>query len=97
MKGKNSNGIVPLSIKEIFSKLNDPLISKPIIKVSYSEIYNETVNDLIEPSNKNLEIRENLNKGVFVNNLTEILANNCDKAIQLLNKGENNRIIAETN
>ena len=96
MKGKNSNGIVPLSIKEIFSKLNDPLISKPIIKVSYSEIYNETVNDLIEPSNKNLEIRENLNKGVFVNNLTEILANNCDKAIQLLNKGENNRIIAET-
>ena len=96
MKGKNSNGIVPLSIKEIFSKLNDPSINKPIIKVSYSEIYNETVNDLIEPSNKNLEIRESLNKGVFVNNLTEILANNCDKAIQLLNKGENNRIIAET-
>ena len=96
MKGKNLNGIVPLSIKEIFSKLNDPLIIKPIIKVSYTEIYNETVNDLIEPSNKNLEIRESLNKGVFVNNLTEILVNNSEKAIQLLNKGENNKIIAET-
>ncbi len=49
------------------------------------------MNDLIEPSNKNLEIRESLNKRVFVNNLTEILINNSDKAIQLLNKGENNK------
>ena len=95
---KLNEGLIPLSIKEIFNSLNnkDSSITKYIIKVSYTEIYNETVNDLIDPSKKNLEIRESGNKGIFVNNLSEITVNNVDKAMQLLNKGESNRIIAET-
>ena len=99
MKGEKSNeGLIPLSIKEIFNSLNnkESSISKYLVKVSYIEIYNETVNDLIDPSKKNLEIRESGNKGIFVNNLSEISVNNLEKAMQLLNKGESNRIIAET-
>ena len=100
MKGepKTNEGLIPLSIKEIFNSLNnkESSISKYLVKVSYIEIYNETVNDLIDPSNKNLEIRESGNKGIFVNNLSEISVNNLEKAMQLLNKGESNRIIAET-
>ena len=42
-----------------------------------------------------MEIRESP-RGIFVNNLSEITVTNIDKAMQLLNKGENNRIIAET-
>ena len=56
MKGepKNNEGLIPLSIKEIFNSLNnkDSLITKYVVKVSYSEIYNETVNDLIDSSKK---------------------------------------------
>ena len=100
MKGdtKNNEGLIPLSIKEIFNSLNskDSSITKYIVKVSYSEIYNETVNDLIDCSKKNLEIRESASKGIFVNNLSEITVTNVEKAMQLLNKGESNRIIAET-
>jgi len=100
MKGepKTNEGLIPLSIKEIFNALNnkESSISKYLVKVSYIEIYNETVNDLIDPSKKNLEIRESGNKGIFVNNLSEITVNNLEKAMQLLNKGESNRIIAET-
>ena len=100
MKGepKSNEGLIPLSIKEIFNSLNnkESSISKYLVKVSYIEIYNETVNDLIDPSKKNLEIRESGNKGIFVNNLSEISVNNLEKAMQLLNKGESNRIIAET-
>lgn len=98
MKGKGTtlNGIIPLSIKDIFSKLTDPSIITSSVKVSYAEIYNETVNDLINSSKKNLEIRESVAKGVFVNNLTEVVVNNYEKVIQLLNTGENNRIFAET-
>ena len=100
MKGdtKNNEGLIPLSIKEIFNSLNskDSSITKYIVKVSYSEIYNETVNDLIDSSKKNLEIRESAPKGIFVNNLSEITVTNVEKAMQLLNKGESNRIIAET-
>jgi len=100
MKGepKSNEGLIPLSIKEIFNSLNnkESFITKYLVKVSYIEIYNETVNDLIDPSKKNLEIRESGNKGIFVNNLSEISVNNLEKAMQLLNKGESNRIIAET-
>ena len=96
MKGKSLNGIIPLSIKELFSKISNEEIQKSIMKISYCEIYNETVNDLIDSSKKNLEIRESYNKGVMVNNLTEIIAENYEKVIQLLNTGENNRVIAET-
>ena len=100
MKGepKNNEGLIPLSIKEIFNSLNnkDSSITKSVVKVSYSEIYNETVNDLIDSTKKNLEIRESAPKGIFVNNLSEITVTNAEKAMQLLNKGETNRIIAET-
>lgn len=98
MKGKadSLNGIIPLSIKEIFSKLNEDSITKSSIRVSYVEIYNETVNDLIDSSKKNLEIRESLARGIFVNNVTEISVTNFDKVFQLLNIGENNRSFAET-
>ena len=100
MKGdpKNNEGLIPLSIKEIFNSLNnkDSSITKSVVKVSYSEIYNETVNDLIDSTKKNLEIRESAVKGIFVNNLSEITVTNVEKAMQLLNKGETNRIIAET-
>ena len=99
MKGESklNEGLIPLSIREIFNSLNssESNIIKSIVKVSYSEIYNETVNDLIDTSKKNLEIRESP-RGIFVNNLSEITVTNMEKAMQLLNKGENNRIIAET-
>jgi len=41
------------------------------MSVSYIEIYNESVNDLIEPNNKNLEVRESISAGIYINRLTE--------------------------
>ena len=98
MKGKNHNlnGIIPLSIKEIFAQLSDTTIVKYSVKISYVEIYNEKVNDLIDPIKKNLEIRQSVIKGVFVNNLTEVTVQNAEKAMDILNTGENHRIVAET-
>lgn len=37
----------------------------------YMEIYNESVNDLLNPAGKNLSIYEHPKKGVFVNGLAE--------------------------
>ena len=91
----HNEGVIPLSIKEIFSLIegND---MKSCIKVSYVEIYNEAINDLLDNSKKNLDIREGLNKEVFVNNLTEVKVCNSNDVMSLLKKGEDNRIVAET-
>lgn len=98
MRGTDKNpGIIPLAIKEIFRLLDeDKSITKYTLKASYLELYNEQVNDLLNANNKNLEIRESAQKGVFVNNLTEVVVTNTDKAMQLLKQGDSVRVIAET-
>jgi hypothetical protein len=40
------------------------------VSVSYLEIYNENVNDLLNSSKRNLEVRENKNGDVLVDGLT---------------------------
>ena len=54
MKGetKSNEGLIPLCIREIFNSLNssESNITKSLVKVSYAELYNETVNDLIDTS-----------------------------------------------
>ena len=41
------------------------------IKVSMIEIYMEKIRDLIDPSKTDLKVREERNKGVFIENVTE--------------------------
>jgi predicted nucleic acid-binding Zn-ribbon protein len=54
------------------------------------------VNDLLDSSKKNLEIRESLQKGIFISNVTEIPINSSDKAILLIEQGDCVKVIAET-
>ena len=45
---------------------------KFLISVSYLEIYNEIVKDLLNPSDKVLKIREHPNMGIYVEHLAEV-------------------------
>ena len=93
----DNEGIIPLTLKEIFDKINS---SKDIINskitVSFIEIYNESINDLLNSTKINLELRETSNKEVIVNNLTEIKIDTHEEALNLLLKGNESRIIAST-
>ena len=89
-------GIIPLSLNYIFmksSEADDIKISE--MKVSYLEIYNENVNDLLDTSKKNLEIREG-KKGIYVDSLTEIRVDTPEIAFNLVKQGDSNKIMAET-
>ena len=90
---KLNDGLVHLCIKEIFNIINSPesLITKSVIKISHVEIYNETVNDLLDANKKNLEIRDAF-RGAYISNLSEYTINNYEKAIQIINKGEKIKI-----
>lgn len=55
--GKENQGIIPLSLEYINQVTqHDPNI-KVQLKISYIEIYNEQVNDLLDSSKKNLAIQ----------------------------------------
>lgn len=59
MKGVNNNlGLIPLSIKEIFSRMYDRRLYAKV-SISYFEIYNENIIDLLsEDQLKYLDLRE---------------------------------------
>ncbi|KAL8195313.1 hypothetical protein R6Q57_025716 [Mikania cordata] len=66
-------------------------------KCSFLEIYNEQITDLLDPSSTNLQLREDVKKGVYVENLTEIEVHTVGDILRLLSRGSANRRVAATN
>ncbi|KAJ9558986.1 hypothetical protein OSB04_013600 [Centaurea solstitialis] len=60
-------------------------------RCSFLEIYNEQITDLLNPSQRNLHLREDAKTGVYVENLTEEFICNMKDVMQLLKKGLANR------
>ena len=97
MKGTiEEPGVIPLSLSELFEAIRLEQTRQFLVRVAYLEVYNETVNDLLDTSNQNLEIRENLERGTFVQGLTELPVASEDEALQLFLRGEANRKVGET-
>ena len=68
-----NKGLIPRAIEDIFKYIENNLNSDTtfIIRVTYLQIYNESIDDLLKPEKKNLSIRENNKKGLYVENLSE--------------------------
>ena len=100
MKGyEKEQGLIPLSVLEIFSAIKkDKRFNTHNfnISVSYLEIYNENVNDLIDPSNKNLDVRESISNGIYINKLTETQVDSFEEVMAIMEKGDEFRNIAST-
>ena len=93
----DSPGIMLMSFIEVFSRIEGlSRERKYSVKISYLEIYNEVVKDLISPSNAFLDIREDPEKGITVSGLTEIDASNPDQVIQCLRMGNKRRTCEPT-
>ena len=75
---------------------SQPMIGRNItVSVSYLEIYNESVNDLLDANKRNLEVRDHQGE-VIVENLTYKTVRSTRDIEQLLEVGEQVRIIAGT-
>uniref|UniRef100_A0A671DJ29 Kinesin motor domain-containing protein n=1 Tax=Rhinolophus ferrumequinum TaxID=59479 RepID=A0A671DJ29_RHIFE len=77
-----------------------PLPSSYRIKVSFLEIYNERVRDLLKQSDQKksytLRVREHPEMGPYVQGLSQHVVTNYKQVIQLLEEGIANRITAAT-
>lgn len=58
------------------------------MQVSYLEIYNEVINDLLAPESVNLKIREDQARGVYVDNLKEEVVVSPEQVMSLIAGGE---------
>ncbi|KAM6954033.1 centromere-associated protein E [Aplochiton taeniatus] len=91
-------GVIPLAMKDVFQAIKNLPKKEFLLRVSYMEIYNETVTDLLGDSTKRrpLEIREGSNKNVYVGDLTEEVVTSPEQALGWIRKGEKNRHYGET-
>lgn len=94
----NNNGMMQRSFNELFNRIDRMADSECIVTCSYFELYNEQIIDLLDrgKDKKTLNIRQDVKKGVFVENLTEESALNAEKLIDCLMTGMKNRHIGET-
>ena len=94
---ENSPGIIPHSLKEVFNYISETENREFLLRVSYMEIYNEVITDLLKPKHTNLKIHENAQKEVFVGDLTEQVVTSVEEIIHVMKLGERNRHFGCTN
>ncbi|ESQ29563.1 hypothetical protein EUTSA_v10023277mg [Eutrema salsugineum] len=98
MTGSESDpGIIRRSVRDVFDRIHLISDREFLIRVSYMEIYNEEINDLLAVENQRLQIHEHLERGVFVAGLKEEIVSDAEQILKLIDSGEVNRHFGETN
>ncbi|XP_014207511.1 kinesin-related protein 4 [Copidosoma floridanum] len=90
-------GVTPLAIDRMFDAITETCGREFLLRVSYLEIYNEKVNDLLDTSGMDLKLREDNNGLVQVLKSKEEIASSPDLIMSIMKKGDKNRRIGETN
>lgn len=93
-------GLIPRITNAMFDhvteKTTDSITFK--IEVSYLEIYNEKVRDLLNPSEKKtLKVREHASLGPYVDGLVKTTVRTSQEIADLIEEGGKSRTIAATN
>ncbi|KAG1474176.1 hypothetical protein G6F56_000508 [Rhizopus delemar] len=92
-------GIIPRTCVELFERIEDLTTPERSyqVEVSYIEIYNEKVRDLLNPGNKgNLKVREHPTIGPYVEDLSRLAVNSYKDIDHLMNEGNKARTVAST-
>ncbi|XP_050014387.1 centromere-associated protein E [Alexandromys fortis] len=93
MGSEDCVGVIPRAIHDIFQRIKKFPEREFLLRVSYMEIYNETITDLLCSAQKMkpLIIREDINRNVYVADLTEEVVYTAEMALKWITTGEKNR------
>ncbi|KAK4481309.1 hypothetical protein RD792_012194 [Penstemon davidsonii] len=93
---QKSPGIIPLAVKDVFGIIQETPGREYLLRVSYLEIYNEVINDLLNPTGQNLKIRED-SQGTYVEGIKEEVVLSPAHALSLIASGEEHRHVGSNN
>jgi len=92
-----NKGLIPRIIDSLFEKIGESSAKMEYtIKAGIAEIYNEKIHDLLDISKDNLSIREDKQKGTYIEDLTEISICSASEIYKIMHTGNNNRTVAAT-
>ncbi|KAL9128129.1 MAG: hypothetical protein Q9217_003130 [Psora testacea] len=94
-------GVIPRICQSMFERINDYQDNDTnlrfAVEVSYLEIYNERVRDLLNPANKsNLKVREHPSTGPYVEDLAKLAVRSFEEIEHLMDEGNKARTVAAT-
>lgn len=105
MGTQDKPGLIPRTCEDLFERIqaaqNENSNVAYNVRVSYFEVYNEHVRDLLVPYNPNnppnyLKIRESPSEGPYVKDLTEVPVRNINEILRYMKNGDASRTVAST-
>ncbi|XP_057983300.1 kinesin-like protein KIN-7O isoform X2 [Malania oleifera] len=90
-------GVIPLAVHDLFDTIHEDADREFLLRMSYMEIYNEEINDLLAPEHRKLQIHESIERGIYVAGLREEIVASPEHVLHLMEFGESHRRIGETN
>ena len=94
-----AQGVIPRAVDKLFALINEADVDTSFsVAVSYYEVYNEKIRDLLNPQQDDLKMREYPNKaeGWFIQDITEMFCTDRDSVIRLIETGKTFRATAAT-
>lgn len=97
-----SPGVIPLAITDIFSYIRETPHREFLLRVSYLEIYNEKINDLLSPvaatgigpgvpQPEEIKLREDGKRGVYATPLKEEIVQSPTQLLRVIARGDHSR------
>ncbi|ORY65850.1 kinesin motor domain-containing protein [Pseudomassariella vexata] len=101
----SSPGVIPLAITDIFSYIRETPSREFLLRVSYLEIYNEKIHDLLNMSTSGvggtgtqdeIKLREDSKRGVYATPLKEEIVQSPTQLLRVIARGDQARRTAST-
>ncbi|XP_022829644.1 kinesin-related protein 4 [Spodoptera litura] len=86
----DSPGIIPLAVLNLFEIIRSVPDRDFLVRVSYIEIYNETVRDLLDIEKENIKIHDTI-EGIIKVDTTEKVTSTPEEIMEVMREGEANR------
>ena len=101
-----SPGVIPLAITDIFSYIRETPSREFLLRVSYLEIYNERIHDLLSappaatgpgvPQQEEIKLREDSKRGVYASPLKEEIVQSPTQLLRVIARGDHARSTSST-
>lgn len=103
-----SPGVIPLAITDIFSYIRETPSREFLLRVSYLEIYNERIHDLLStpppgttvgagaPQQEEIKLREDSKRGVYATPLKEEIVQSPTQLLRVIARGDHSRRTSST-
>lgn len=101
----SSPGVIPLAITDIFSYIRETPSREFLLRVSYLEIYNEKIHDLLnpptatgpgQPQQEEIKLREDSKRGVYATPLKEEIVQSPTQLLRVIARGDHARRTSST-